>query len=215
MRPSSFLIAFLTALAAVSPARALERLIDISNDRWVEVSGEGSVTAAPDFARVTVGVTSTGRNAGEAMAANANAANALVSLIKAEGVPPADIQTSDVSISPTFAQSTPGQKTSPAIVGYSVSNNVTVVVRDISRLGALLDKARPLAVADARRKAEIYAGAGGARIGRLMVLTEEGGPQEPVAFSRAYAGAAPSPPPIEAGEDRLTVTVIARFELTQ
>jgi uncharacterized protein YggE len=48
-----------------------------------------------------------------------------------------------------------------------------------------------------------------------MVLTEEGGPQEPVAFSRAYAGAAPSPPPIEAGEDRLTVTVIARFELTQ
>ena len=110
MRPSSFLIAFLTALAAVSPARALERLIDISNDRWVEVSGEGSVTAAPDFARVTVGVTSTGRNAGEAMAANANAANALVSLIKAEGVPPADIQTSDVSISPMFAQSTPGQR---------------------------------------------------------------------------------------------------------
>ncbi len=240
MRPSSFLIAFLTALAAVSPARALERLIDIGKDRWVEVSGEGSVTAAPDFARVTVGVTSTGRNAGEAMAANANAANALVSLIKAEGVPPADIQTSDVSISPTFVQSTPGQKTSPAIVGYSVSNNVTVVVRDISRLGALLDKAvgagansiygigfghnnpsalldkaRPLAVADARRKAEIYAGAGGARIGRLMMLTEEGGPQEPVAFSRAYAGAAPSPPPIEAGEDRLTVTVTARFELTQ
>ena len=240
MRPSWFLIAFLTALAAVSPARALERLIDISNDRWVEVSGEGSVTAAPDFARVTVGVTRTGRNAGEAMTANANAANALVSLIKAEGVPPADIQTSDMSISPTFAQSTPGQKTSPAIVGYSVSNNLTVVVRDISRLGALLDKAvgagansiygigfghnnpsalldkaRPLAVADARRKAEIYAGAGGARSGRLMVLTENGGPQEPVAFSRAYAGAATSPPPIEAGEDRLTVTVTARFELTQ
>ena len=185
MRPSSLLIAFLMALAAVSPAGALERILDISNDRWVEVTGEGSFSAAPDFARVTVGVTSAGRNAGEAMAANARAANALISLIKAEGVAPADIQTSDVSISPTFSQSSPGQTSSPTITGYSVSNNVTVNVRDISRLGslldkavaagansiygigfghnnpsALLDKARPLAVADARRKAEIYAGAG-------------------------------------------------------
>jgi uncharacterized protein len=240
MRPSSLLIAFLMALAAVSPAGALDRILDISNDRWVEVTGEGSVSAAPDFARVTVGVTSAGRNAGEAMAGNARAANALISLIKAEGVAPADIQTSDVSISPTFSQSSPGQTGSPTITGYSVSNNVTVIVRDISRLGslldkavaagansiygigfghnnpsALLDKARPLAVADARRKAEIYAGAGGAGAGRLMVLTEEGRNQAPAAFSRAYSGALPAPPPIEAGEDRLTVTVTARFELTQ
>ncbi|MGH6798612.1 MAG: SIMPL domain-containing protein, partial [Roseiarcus sp.] len=79
-----------------------------------------------------------------------------------------------------------------------------------------LDKARPLAVADARRKAEIYASAGGARIGRLMVLTEEAGRQPPVAFAaRAYASGAAAPPPIEAGEDKLTVTVTARFELTQ
>ena len=117
---------------------------------------------------------------------------------------------------------------------------MTVTVRDIPRLGALLDKAvtagansiygisfghndlsalldkaRPLAVADARRKAEIYAAAGGGRIGRLMVLTEEGGRQPPMAFSRAYAAAAAAPTPIEAGEDKLTVSVNARFELTQ
>ena len=240
MRLGLSLIAVLTAFAAMSPAQALERLIDISNDRWVEVSGEGSVRAAPDFARATLGVTTTGKTAGEAMAANAKAANALVSLIKAEGVAPADIQTSDVSVSPMFSQSSPGQTTAPTITGYSVSNDVTVMVRDIPRLGALLDKAvaagansvygigfghndpsalldkaRPLAVADARRKAEIYAGAGGARIGRLMVLTEEGGPQAPVAFSRAYAAGGAAPTPIEAGEDKLTVTVTARFELTQ
>ena len=77
---------------------------------------------------------------------------------------------------------------------------------------ALLDKARPVAVADARRKAEIYASAGGARIGRLMVLTEEAGRQTPVAFSRALAAGAPAPTPIE---DKLTVTVTARLELTQ
>ena len=85
----------LTTLAA-SPATALDRLIDTGNDHWVEVTGEGSVNAAPDFARVTLGVTNTGKTAGEAMAANAKAANALVSLIKSEGVAPADIQTSEV-----------------------------------------------------------------------------------------------------------------------
>jgi uncharacterized protein YggE len=232
-------IAFLAALAAISPAQAVERLIDISNDRWVEVSGEGSISAAPDFAEVTLGVTSTGKKAGDAVAANAQAANALVALIKTEGVAPADIQTSTVSVSPMFSQPSPNQQTAPTVTGYSVSNNVSVRVRDIPRLGALLDKAvtagansiygigfghnnlsalldkaRPLAVADARRKAEIYAAAGGGRIGRLMVLTEDGGRQPPMAFSRAYA-AAPPPTPIEAGEDKLTVSVNARFELTQ
>ena len=240
MRLRLVFIAFLATLAAIPHARALERSSDSSNDRFVEVSGEGSVGAAPDFARVTLGVTSTAKNAGEAMAANAKAANALVSLIKAEGVAPADIQTSELSISPMFSQASPGQQTAPTITGYSVSNNLTVTLRDIARLGALLDKAvsagansiygigfghndpsalidraRPLAVADARRKAEIYASAAGARIGRLMVLTEEAGRQPPVAFSRAYAAGAPAPTPIEAGEDKLTVTVTARFELIQ
>lgn len=241
MRLGLSFVAFLTALAAMSPARALEtRPIDVANDRWIEVSGEGSVSAAPDFARATLGVTTEGKTAGEAMAANAKAANALVSLIKAEGVAPADIQTSGLSISPTFSQPSPGQPSSPAIVGYSVNDNVTVIIRDIPRLGALLDKAvaaganavsglgfghndpsglldkaRPLAVADARRKAEIYASAGDARIGRLMALTEEAQPRSPVALSRAYVPGGAAPTPIEAGEDKLTVTVTARFELIQ
>jgi len=233
MRPGLALIAFSAALAALSPAMA-----DDVNNRWIEVAGEGSVSAAPDFARVTLGVASAGKTAGEAMVANAKAANALVSLIKAEGVAPADIQTSEMSISPMFSQPAHGQETAPTITGYSVTNNVAVTVREIPRLGALLDKAvtqgansvygvgfghndtsalldkaRPLAVEDAKRKAEIFAGAAGAKIGRLMVLTEEAGRQPPIAFSRAFAASAPAPTPIEAGEDKLTVTVTARFEL--
>jgi uncharacterized protein YggE len=175
MRLVSPLIAFLLALAAASPASAIQQLIDVSNDRWVEVTGEGAVMAAPDFARVTLGVTTTGKSAGEAMEANAKAANALVSLIKAEGIAPADIQTSAVSISPMFSQAPRAEQGAPAIAGYSVSNHLTVIVRDLTRLGslldkavaagansaygvsfdhnnlsALLDKARPLAVADAQ-----------------------------------------------------------------
>ena len=119
MRLSLALIALLPALAAISPAQALERSIDISNDRWVEVTGEGSVSAAPDFAQATLGVTTTGKTAGEAMAANAKAANALVSLIKSEGVAPADIQTSEcVDFANVFAARHPGRRAlrpSPAI----------------------------------------------------------------------------------------------------
>jgi uncharacterized protein YggE len=241
MRLHLFLIAFAAALAAFSPALALEtRLIDVTNDRWIEVSGEGSVRATPDFATVTLGVTTTGKDARAAMAANAKQANALIALIKSQGVAPADIQTSDMSISPIFSNQPPGQASPPTITGYSVSNNVTVTVRDLSSLGALLDnavaagantvygiaygendpsalidKARPLAVADAKRKAEIYAVAGGAKIGRLMELTEEARAQPVLHVAQSYAKSAAVPTPIEAGEDKLTVTVRARFELTQ
>lgn len=237
-RLSLLSLAAAAALVALSPALAFEtRLIDVSNDRFVEVTGEGSVSAAPDFARLTLGVTTADKDARRAMAENAQTANAVVALIKAEGVAPADIQTSGLSISPVYAQPTPAQAGAPSIAGYSVSNNVTVTARDISRLGtlldkavgagantvygiafgqndpsALLDKARPLAVADAKRKADIYANAAGARVGRLMQLTEEGGPQPVALAARAYAKNAPTP--VEAGEDRLGVVVTARFELT-
>jgi uncharacterized protein len=241
MRLMLALIAIVSAIAAASPAPAAEtRQSGNNNSHWIEVSGEGAVRAPPDFALATLGVTTTGKSAGEAMAANAKAANALVSLIKSEGIAPADIQTSNISISPVFSQSPRAEQNAPTITGYSVSNHLTVTVRDLTRLGALLDKAvaagansaygvsfghndlsalldraRPLALADARRKAEIYANAGGAKLGPLMTLTEEAGPQAPVAFaSRAYIQAAAAPTPIEAGEDKLTVTVTARFALT-
>jgi uncharacterized protein len=234
-------IAFLATVAGASTVPAAEsQMSDLASGRWVEVSGEGSVSAAPDFARVTLGVTTTGKTAGDAMAANANAANALVSLIKTEGIAAADIQTSDLSISPMFSQPIHGQDTAPTITGYSVSNNVAVMVHELPRLGALLDKAvsagansiygisfghnnlsdlldkaRPLAVADARRKAEIYAAAGDAKLGRLMALTEDGGSRPPIAFSRAFAASAPAPTPIEAGEDKLTLNITTRFELKE
>jgi uncharacterized protein len=241
-RWSGLLIAFLPALVVLPTALSAQpRLIEYNSDRYIEVVGEGAIDAAPDFARVTLGVTTAGKDAGEAMAANARAASALVTLVKSEGVAPADIRTAAVSISPVFSQPSPAQTGVPAITGYRVSNNVTVIVRDLPRLGALidravaaganevygiaygendpsalLDKARPLAVADARRKAEIYATAGGAKIGRLMELTEEAGAQPPVAFAtRAYVPGAGAATPIEAGEDKLRVSVTARFELTQ
>ncbi len=231
-------LAYPPGKAAASPDT---RFIDLNPDRSIEVTGEASVEAAPDFARVTLGVTTTGKDAGEAMAANAKATNALIASLKGEGLAPADIQTSSLSISPNFSNRAPSSSEPPAIVGYTVGNMVTVTVRDLSRLGALLDKAvgsganamvgvafgendvsglldkaRPLAFADARRKAELYAAAAGSKIGRLMELSEQVG-GSPTPFSRrVYATSAMNAPtPVEAGQDKLTVTVSARFELIQ
>ena len=83
-------------------------------------------------------------------------------------------------------------------------------------LSALLDNARTVVVADANRKANLYANAASAKIGRLLVLTEEPGRPPIVPFPRVFAiAAAAAPTPIEAGQDKLTVTVTARFELTK
>jgi uncharacterized protein len=240
--PLLCILAMLLAPIGARNAEALEtRPADINQERWVEVSGEASVDVAPDFARVTLGVTTTGKDAREAVAANAKALNALISVLKGEGVAAADIQTSSLSITPQFSSSRSSSQNEQSIVGYAVNDMVTVTARDISRLGALidkavdaganamdgisygendpgalLDKARPLAVADAMRKAEIYASAGGAKIGRLISLSEQpGASRVPFArFASAQAvGAAPTP--IEAGEEKLTVTITAQFELTQ
>jgi uncharacterized protein YggE len=222
---------------APSPADAQTRLIEVNPDRSIEVVGEASVTATPDLARVTLGVTTTGKEASDAMAANAKATTALIAALKGEGIAAADIQTSSLSVSPAFSNPSAG---SPSIVGYNVGNMVTVTVRELSRLGALIDKAvasggnavygvafgendpsalidkaRPLALADARRKVEIYAAAAGTKVGRLMELSEGATAQPAPIAQRVYASAMrAAPTPIEPGQDKLTVTVTARYELT-
>ena len=223
----------------VSAAEAQTRFLQMDEPRFIEVTGQASVDVIPDFARITLGVTSDGKDAREALAANSKAVGALIDLMKSEGVGAADIQTSSFSLSPNMSNPPNGSESPRTIVGYSVSNMVTVTARDIAKLGslidnavgaganamygisygknnpgALLDAARPHAVDDARRKADIFAKAGGARIARLLSLTEEGG-ATPMPMARAYAKMADAPTPIEPGSDKLTIMVTARFELTQ
>ena len=231
--------AFALAFLAAPAAQAQPRYLQMDEPRFIEVAGQASVEAVPDFARVTLGVTTAGKDAREALAANAKSVNALVDLLKSEGISAADIQTSSLSIAPTMSNPPSGSEAERKITGYNVSNMVTVTVRDLSKVGALLDKAvdaganamyglaygendpgalldavRPKAVADARRKAEIFAKAGGAKIGRMLSLTEESGPT-PVPMGKVYARMAAAPTPVEPGRETLTVTVTARFELLQ
>jgi hypothetical protein len=206
--------------------------------------GQASVSAAPDMAMVQSGVVSDAATAGEAMTANTAAMSAVVARIKDAGIEGRDIQTSGFSVSPRYRRLKDGDDGDfrSEIVGYRVSNNVSVRVRDLANLGALLDamvrdganqiggisfivsdaetlkdKARKAAMADAVRKAELYAEAAGVKLGRVLSINEQdfGGPRPQMMMARADMAMEGAPAPIEAGETSLQVRVNVTWELDQ
>ena len=207
-------------------------------ERTVTVNGTGFVTAEPDRAHITLGVVSEGDTAKAALEKNTAAMKAVVDALKARGLPPKDIQTSNFSVSPRYRQSKAGEQ--PVINGHQVQNSVRIVVRDIAALGPILDQviqlgsnqvhgvgfevskadelkdeARKAAVANARHKAELYATAAGARLGRVLSIDEAGVQpiqRQPRMMARASA-ALDSAPPVEAGSQRLDASVTVTYML--
>jgi len=201
----------------------------------ISVTGEATVSVPPDLAVVDGGVASEAKTAREASEAN-NAAMAKVSqALKGAGIDAKDIQTSRLSLQP---QSAPNRTGPAAVVGYRASNRVTIRVRDVTKVanvidtlvgaGAneigginfmvsqasrLLDEAREQAVADARRKAEIYAKAAGVTLGALLSISEEGSPG-PMPFRKMATGMAVSTP-VAQGEETLAVTVSVSWAIKQ
>ena len=208
----------------------------------IVVTGDGSVGVAPNAAQIRCGVTTRGKRANEAVDANSRLMAAVMAALKQAGIAEKDIQTARFSIQPVYARaaipaSSP-QEPPPQLTGYSVSNQVTVMIRDPAKLGDVLDRivaagatdvgnvsflvsdpsqaldqAREAAIADARRKAEIYAKASDVRLGRVQWITEEGGGGPPMLAMTRAAPAAPVP--IAPGEDTLRVRVTVGFEIAR
>lgn len=210
----------------------------------ISISGTGEVAAAPDMAFVTSGVTSQGATAAEALAANTAAMNELIATLKAAGIEARDIQTSGFSVNPNYvysdARDANGYQLPPKISGYQVYNTVNVRVRDLSTLGAVLDKAvtvgantingvtfsvadpaplydeaRKLAFADARKKAQLYADVADEKLGDIESISESQGYNQPQPqMMRAVAdSAAAAPVPIESGELTFSIDVQVAWEL--
>jgi uncharacterized protein YggE len=216
----------ITMLAlAVLPAQAADKL--------VTVTGEATVAVAPDTAIIRVGVSSAGKTAREASDANAHKMSAVLAAIKASGIAEKDVQTSRLSLQPQYDT---GKGGPPRLLGFQVTNQVNVKVHDISSLpnvldkaiaaGAnemsgieffvseqskLLDEARDEAIADARRKAELYAKAAGGTLGKVVAITEEGAPSPPRPVAAMRAAAVPIAP----GEQTLRAVVAVSYELSQ
>ncbi|HSB42302.1 MAG TPA: SIMPL domain-containing protein [Methylomirabilota bacterium] len=199
----------------------------------VTVTGTGSVTAAPDMAQISTGVVTQSPTAAGALAANSQAMERLLQALAAQGVAARDVQTTSISVSPLRRQGRDGQP--PEITGYEVTNQVRVKVRDLSRLGRvldqqvgqganlvygiqfgqqepapLLDEARRRAMADARRRAELYAAAVSLKVGRVVAVQETGAASpRPELGARVAMAAAPVAP----GEQEVQASVTVTFTL--
>jgi uncharacterized protein YggE len=228
------LTAFLTSTAltlALSGAALADGVA-----RLVTVTGEGTVQAAPDIATITLGVTTEGKTAAEAMAANTAAQTRVFERLRAAGIEDRDMQTSNLSVNPNWQNVDPNQ---PArVVGYVANNMVTVRVRMLDSLGAVLDaavsdgansmnglsfglaeprpamdSARAAAVADAMAKAKLLVEAAGSTLGPVQSITENGGFSNPMPMFRAEADAPASPVPVAGGEVGVSVSVTVVFEI--
>ena len=227
-----------TALAAVALAAALltaPALAQVIPPAAISVTGEATVSVPPDLAEINGGVTSEAKTAREASEANNAAMGKVLQALKGAGIEEKDIQTARLSLQP---QSAPNRSGPSAIAGYRASNRVTIRVRDVTKVASvidtlvgaganeigginfvvsqaskLLDEARERAVADARRKAEIYAKAAGVTLGAPLSISEEGN-AAPVPYRRMAAGMAASAP-VAQGEETLAVTVSVSWAIKQ
>lgn len=225
------------ALLAALPARADEPVPQLT------ANGEGSIGAVPDIAIVTIGVTSRAATAREALDQNSTDLDKVIATVRGEKIAEKDIGTSGFSIFPVYEDRPPrpdGQPdpTMPKIVGYQVTNEVRVTIRDIASSGAILDKvvtaganqvngiafdlsdrdtpadqALTDAVKDARRKAELMAEAAGVKLVRVLNVSG-GGSVQPVMFRADMAMKAGAPPvPVMPGERQVTANATVTWQI--
>lgn len=267
--PRALALAVLTASAAFTTGCGMAQpAASVASTERVVVVGVGKLTAKPDIARINLGVETRAAVVADATKQNADQMTRLIDALKAAGVAAKDIRTSNYSIGyernandgppvaplplePLAANRKPLKGSAsaatsapviapPAPAGvYRVGNSVQITVRDLARVGAILDtavstgandvhgigfelegeqlveqKLREGAVADAKRRAEALAKLGGVELGEILSISESigggGGGPRPMA-SMAYAKGAT---PVESGElsfeDRIEVVYAIR-----
>ena len=204
----------------------------------LSLAASGEVKTTPDMATITVGVDATAASAGQAMSANAQRMSRVIEALKAAGVAPRDLQTSNLSLSP---QTVNEEGRPPRITGYQASNQLTATVRILSQVGPVADAvvaagatnigqisfglSDPLAAQNAARvaavkalqdKAALYAQASGYHVTRLINLSE-GAPEEAAQFKfrPMVAMRAAAPTPIETGDVTVHIDVGGIFELAR
>jgi hypothetical protein len=245
-------LACLLAGALAAPALA-QPTMPIEGDAafratTLTLSSFGEARTAPDQAVINMGVTTEAPAAAAALAENRTRMTAVIAAVRASGVAERDIQTTGLNVQPQYTYPTGregGERGPPRITGYQVTNQVTVIVRDLTRLGtavdavvrsggnqingitfglqnidARADEARRQAIRNLQQKAELYAQATGHRIVRLVTLSESGGytprPMGEVAMMRMSADAAAgASTPVQAGELQVRVDVTAVYELAR
>jgi hypothetical protein len=208
-----------------------------SNGARVTVTGTGRVERAADVARATFVIEGSRPSAAEARAVAARVATDVLEALARAGIPATDTRTAGIDVSPEWEH----DGTRAIRKGFTVTNRIAVVIRDLELVGAVLDagleagatgldavafqladttpdaaEARRLAVADARARAETIAAAAGATLGSLVAIAE--GTQamplgRPELRLAALSDASFSPTPVLPGTIEVTVSVTAEWAL--
>jgi uncharacterized protein len=192
----------------------------------ITVLGTGSTNLAPDRASFAFGTVSQARTASAALAASSQAAARVVNALRQAGVSRADIQTSEIALSPRMNEN------GDEIVGYTATNTVSAEVRRLAVAGDVVDaavgaganqvygpnlvssdqaaayrNALKAAVAEARAKAETLASAAGKTLGEITAISEGGATPQPLPAT----GARDSATQIEPGTQRIEASVSVTF----
>jgi len=228
--------AVLPLMLLASPAFAQEAAAP--HPTVLTVTAEASAHASPDMATISTGVLSTAKTAASAMSANAADMAKVIESLKKGGIDAKDIQTSGLNLS---AQYDYPENSAPKVSGYQASNNVTVVLHALDKVGPtldalvaaganqisgptfaianedkVLDAARTEAVTKAKSRAELYAAAAGLKVKRILAINEGSAaappPMMPMMARKATMAMAESTP-VESGQLELTTSVTITFEL--
>lgn len=241
-RAGASLIALSLALAAAVPLAAQAQDAAKPREATIVVTGEGTAETTPDMALVDLGVVKDGKTAREALDANNKAMADVLAALKEAGIEDRDLQTSGFMINPQYQypQSSTGENPPPVLIGFQVTNTVTLRVRDLSKLGEILDKsvtlganqgggirfandktdtavsaARKKAVENAMAKAKELTEAAGVGLGRVLEISETSYRAEAMPIARAMMAKdfAAGAVPVAAGENSYSVTVNVTFAL--
>ncbi|WP_182865631.1 SIMPL domain-containing protein [Rhodopirellula sp. JC639] len=204
--------------------------------RVIVVNGSGEASGVPDTAEINIGIVVEEDSAKAAVQANNSQMRRLLDRIKQQGISEKDIQTSSFSVSPRYQRSRNPDGQPPKIDGYRVSNQVHVRVREIERLGevldqvvsaganqingirfsiskteTLMDEARNKAIRDAKRKAGLMAKEAGVTLGRIVEIRDHSGGGQPAPVRMMAMAEARSAVPIQTGEQSLSASVQLTF----
>ncbi len=202
----------------------------------LSVTAEAHASRVPDIAALSAGVVTQSADANAAMRANSAQMDKVMAAIRAAGIAERDVQTAGISLSPQYRYA---ENQPPTITGYQASNTVNVKVRDLEKLGKVLDalvanganqingpsfeidqpdpvqdEARRNALKKAQERAAMYATALGKRVKRIVSINEGGGmgvpgPMPMMKMAAMDAGS----PPVSPGETSLSATLEVVFEL--
>lgn len=233
MAVKSILVFGLLMMMSQSPAAFAD---DDDRQRRITVSGRGESTAIPDIAVMSIGVETEAKTPSEALSENASHMNAVMARLKEAGIAEKDLQTAQLSIWPVYADRS-GSSSRPKTTGFRANNQLSVTLREIGRIGEILDQAvadgantvngpnfsvaepeplyqaaRDAAVADAIAKAERYATAAGVTLGEVVRIDEAGG-GGPVFTRQLRAEAQAASTPVAAGESTFSASVTMVFAI--